>query len=101
MLVVVSPAKKLNMNPLNNIEITEPLFKKDVQHLVGIARDLSSNQLKDLMGISPKLAELNKERFMSFGNQEKKAALFAFAGDTYKGLDAEKLNNNDLEWAQK
>ena len=101
MLVVVSPAKKLNMNPLNNIDITEPLFKKNVQHLVGIARDLSSNQLKDLMGISPKLAELNKERFMSFGNQEKKAALFAFAGDTYKGLDAEKLNKNDLEWAQK
>ena len=101
MLVVVSPAKKLNMNPLNNIDITEPLFKKDVQHLGGMARDVSSNQLKDLMGISPKLAELNKERFMSFGNQEKKAALFAFAGDTYKGLDAEKLNNNDLEWAQK
>ena len=49
---------------------------------------------------SAKLAELNKERFMSFGNQEKKAALFAFAGDTYKGLDAEKLNKNDLEWAQ-
>lgn len=101
MLVVVSPAKKLNMNPLNNIDITEPLFKEDVKNLVEIARDLSSNQLKDLMGISPKLAELNKERFMSFGNQEKKAALFAFAGDTYKGLDAEKLNKNDLEWAQK
>jgi cytoplasmic iron level regulating protein YaaA (DUF328/UPF0246 family) len=100
MLVVVSPAKKLNMNPLNNIDITEPLFKEDVKNLVEIARDLSSNQLKDLMGISPKLAELNKERFMSFGNQEKKAALFAFAGDTYKGLDAEKLNKNDLEWAQ-
>ena len=32
MLVVVSPAKKLNMNPLNNIDITEPLFKKNVQH---------------------------------------------------------------------
>jgi len=100
MLVVVSPAKKLNMNPLNNIDITEPLFKEDVKNLVEIARDLSSNQLKDLMGISPKLAELNKERFMSFGNQEKKAALFAFAGDTYKGLDVEKLNKNDLEWAQ-
>jgi len=101
MLVVVSPAKKLNMNPLNNIDITEPLFEEDVKNLVEIARDLSSNQLKDLMGISPKLAELNKERFMSFGNQEKKAALFAFAGDTYKGLDAEKLNKIDLEWAQK
>jgi cytoplasmic iron level regulating protein YaaA (DUF328/UPF0246 family) len=38
---------------------------------------------------------------LNFGNQEKKAAGFAFAGDTYKGLDIEKLNENDLDWAQK
>jgi cytoplasmic iron level regulating protein YaaA (DUF328/UPF0246 family) len=101
MLIVVSPAKKLNMDPVNSIDVTEPLFKEDVKSLIKIARDLSSDQLKDLMGISPKLADLNKERFLNFGNQEKKAAVFAFAGDTYKGLDIEKLNENDLDWAQK
>ena len=101
MLIVVSPAKKLNMDPVNSVDVTEPLFKEDVKSLIKIARDLSSDQLKDLMGISPKLADLNKERFLNFGNQEKKAAVFAFAGDTYKGLDIEKLNENDLDWAQK
>ena len=101
MLVVVSPAKKLNMDPINSVDVTEPIFKEDVKSLINIARDLSSNQLKDLMGISPKLADLNKERFLNFGNQEKKPAVFAFAGDTYKGLDVEKLNENDLDWAQK
>jgi len=101
MLIVVSPAKKLNMNPINSVDVTEPIFKEDVKSLINIARDLSSNELKDLMGISPKLADLNKERFLNFGNQEKKAAVFAFAGDTYKGLDIEKLNENDLDWAQK
>ena len=101
MLVVVSPAKKLNMDPINSVDVTEPIFKEDVKSLINIARDLSSNQLKDLMGISPKLADLNEERFLNFGNQEKKPAVFAFAGDTYKGLDIEKLNENDLDWAQK
>ena len=101
MLIVVSPAKKLNMDPINSVDVTEPIFKEDVKSLINIARDLSSNELKDLMGISPKLADLNKERFLNFGNQEKKAAGFAFAGDTYKGLDIEKLNENDLDWAQK
>lgn len=101
MLVMVSPAKKLNMDPINSVDVTEPIFKEDVKSLINIARDLSSNQLKDLMGISPKLADLNKERFLNFGNQEKKPAVFAFAGDTYKGLDIEKLNENDLDWAQK
>ena len=101
MLVVVSPAKKLNMDPINSVDVTEPIFKEDVKSLINIARDLSSNQIKDLMGISPKLADLNKERFLNFGNQEKKPAVFAFAGDTYKGLDVKKLNENDLDWAQK
>ena len=101
MLVVVSPAKKINMDPISSVDVTEPIFKEDVKSLINIARDLSSNQLKDLMGISPKLADLNKERFLNFGNQEKKPAVFAFAGDTYKGLDIEKLNEDDLDWAQK
>jgi len=101
MLVVVSPAKKLNMDPINGIDVTEPIFKEDVENLINMARNLSSNELKDLMGISPKLADINKERFLNFGNQEKKAAVFAFAGDTYKGLNVENLKKNDLDWAQK
>ncbi len=101
MLVVVSPAKKLNMSPVNNIKETEPFFKKNVEELIEVARNLSVEELKELMHISPKLAELNKERFKDFGKQEKKAAAFAFAGDTYKGLDIEKMKPDDLEWAQK
>ena len=45
--------------------------------------------------------ELNKKRFNEFGNQQKKAAAFAFAGDTYKGLCIEKLDKDDLDFAQK
>ena len=101
MLVVVSPAKKLNMNPLKNIKESKPFFKESVEELVEVARNLSLNELRELMDISPKLAELNKERFKDFGKQEKKAAAFAFAGDTYKGLDIEKMKPDDLEWAQK
>lgn len=100
MLVVVSPAKKLNMKPVININETEPYFKKNVNDLVKIARNLSVDELKKLMGVSTKLAELNKNRFNDFGKQEKKAAVFAFAGDTYKGLDIENFNNDDLNWAQ-
>ena len=101
MLVVVSPAKKLNMNSVNNFKETEPFFSKNVNELVDIARDLTIDDLQKLMDISPKLAELNRERFLDFGNQEKKAAAFAFAGDTYKGLDIETMSSNDIVWAQK
>ena len=101
MLIVVSPAKKLNMSPINGINETEPFFKEDVNKLVQIARDLNENQLKDLMNISSKLVQLNRERFLSFGKQKKKAAVFAFAGDTYKGLNIGEMDKNDIKWAQK
>ena len=101
MLVVISPAKKLNMKSVNNFKETQPSFSKNVNELVDIARDLTVDDLQKLMDISPKLAELNRERFQDFGNQEKKAAAFAFAGDTYKGLNIETMSSDDIVWAQK
>ena len=101
MLVVVSPAKKLNMSLVENLKVSEPHFKKNVNELVNVVRGLSVKDLENLMNISSNLAELNKDRFNDFGNQEKKAAAFAFAGDTYKGLGIEKFEKEDLDWAQK
>ena len=101
MLVVVSPAKKLNMSLVENLKVSEPYFKKNVNELVNVVRGLSLKDLENLMNISSNLAELNKDRFNDFGNQEKKAAAFAFAGDTYKGLGIEKFESEDLDWAQK
>ena len=101
MLVVVSPAKKLNMSLVQGLKVSEPYFKKNVAELVNVVRDLSVKELENLMDISPKLAELNRDRFKEFGTQQKKAAAFAFAGDTYKGLSVEKLGKEDLDFAQK
>ena len=101
MLVVVSPAKKLNMSLVQGLKVSEPCFKENADELVNVVRDLSVKELENLMDISTNLAELNKERFNEFGNQQKKAAAFAFAGDTYKGLSIEKLERDDLDFAQK
>ena len=101
MLVVVSPAKKLNMNLVQGLNVTEPYFKENVDELLNVVRNLSLKELENLMNISTNLAELNKNRFKEFGNQQKKAAAFAFAGDTYKGLSIEKLERDDLDFAQK
>ena len=101
MLVVVSPAKKLNMSLVDNLKVSEPYFKKNANELANVVRNLSVQDLEKLMDISTTLAELNKDRFNDFGNQQKKAAAFAFAGDTYKGLSIEKFEMEDLDWAQK
>ncbi len=96
MLVVVSPAKKLDMLPVDNIEPTRPLFDKDAEELAGVMQGLSVDKVKSMMGLSQNLAQLNADRFARFGSQVKKAAALAFAGDTYQGLEA--AHSNRRKW---
>jgi len=100
MLVVISPAKKLNMQPLPAIEPTQPLFGLEADELAHLMQKLSVDELQSLMGISSNLAKLNADRFASFGAQDKKPAALAFAGDTYQGLEAATLEPEDMAWAQ-
>jgi len=100
MLVVISPAKKLNMQPSLTIEPTQPIFGQEANELAHVMQKLSLDELQSLMGISSNLANLNANRFASFGKQSKKSAALAFAGDTYQGLEAETLEPEDMAWAQ-
>jgi len=100
MLVVVSPAKKLDMNPTPEARPTDPAFHAEAEELVSAARELSVEDLQDLMKISEPLARLNAERFADFGTMEAKPAALAFAGDTYQGLEACSLDADEMAWAQ-
>lgn len=100
MLVVVSPAKKLNMDAATGVEPSQPAFRDRAVELAKTARDLSHDDLMKLMGISANLAALNAERFAAFGSQDTKPAALAFAGDTYQGLEASSLDDHEMAWAQ-
>ena len=94
MLTLLSPAKKLNMEPFDvGTSITQPRLLDDTQELAGVAKKQSSADLKGLMHISDKLAAINHERFQAFNLDNKsnsaKAAGFAFDGDVYWGLQIE------------
>ncbi len=103
MLTVLSPAKSLDMSPVD-VDPTQPAFQADALRLVKTARNLSLGDLRGLMDISDDLARLNRDRFRAFSvapaaDQVKPAAL-AFNGDTYQGLEAKTLSTDDLRWAQ-
>lgn len=105
MFCVVSPAKKLDFeNRSDGLNATKPVFMDDTLELSETTRELSRNDLSQLMKISEKLADLNFDRFQGFqedhtSDNSKQAAL-AFSGDTYVGLDASSLSESDLEFAQ-
>jgi cytoplasmic iron level regulating protein YaaA (DUF328/UPF0246 family) len=104
MLAVISPAKKMNFDPVDGIAATTPNFMSDANILAKHARKLSVSDLRAMMKISEDLAKLNRERFQAFSetpdDRATKQAAFAFAGDTYTGLQADSLSTDDLQYAQ-
>ncbi|WP_297768133.1 peroxide stress protein YaaA [uncultured Roseovarius sp.] len=100
MLVVVSPAKKLDMTPVEGVSATPPSFSAEAEELANVARGLDVGDLQKLMKISEPLARLNADRFADFGQMDEKPAALAFAGDTYQGLEANSLDPEELDWAQ-
>lgn len=104
MLCVISPAKRLNETPHAlppGFEQTLPEFLAEAGRLARIARDLSVGDLCGLMDISPKLGQLNRDRFAAFDPRAPgQPAAFLFDGDTYAGLEARRMEPDALRWAQ-
>ena len=103
MLMVISPAKSLNFAPgPPGVGATAPVMAEDIAELAKVARKLRKIDLKRLMSISDKLAELNYERFQAFDPQSEDGvqAALAFDGDVYGGLQARDLDKPGMAFAQ-
>jgi len=105
MLLVLSPAKDLDFDTEGPTQgLSQPDLLGHAQALIDICKQLSPAQLSQLMHISDKLAGLNAARFGSwslpFTQDNAKAALFAFNGDVYQGLQAQTLSDAQITYAQ-
>lgn len=105
MLIVISPAKKLDYEtPSVTKKFTMPTFLDESERLVNTLRQYSALDLAELMHLSMNLAELNFERYYQwnkdYGEQQAKQCLLAFKGDVYAGLDAESFKAKDFDYAQ-
>jgi hypothetical protein len=105
MKIIISPAKSLNFQkelPIKDFSI--PLFLNDSCVINESLRLHSPKELKNLMGISEKLADLNWKRNINFkipfNSENARPAIFTFAGDVYNGLDAFSLSLDKVIKAQ-
>lgn len=100
MYLILSPSKTLDFGAsTQKIKTTEPVFEKETKELVDTAKKLSIKDIAKLMDVSEKISSLNYDRYQNFYKQERKAAILAFQGDVYKGLDAATLDADDLNYA--
>ena len=67
MLILISPAKTLDYETPPATEVcTQPDFLDESSALIKGLSKLSEEEVGELMGISPKLAKLNKDRFSNW-----------------------------------
>ena len=105
MLTLLSPAKTLDYDsPATTKKTTQPLFIDRAADLVADARQLSPDDIRDLMGVSENIATLNHTRFMNWAPEftldNAKQAVLAFKGDVYTGLQADTMSSSELAFAQ-
>ena len=105
MLFLLSPAKSLDYDtPLAPHAPTAPLFVKQSRVLIALLRTQSPQQISELMSLSDPLAALNVARYQAWSSRatakNARAALLAFDGDVYDGLQARNLGAQELAWAQ-
>ena len=106
MKILISPAKSLDFESnLPTKMITKPYFVNEANNINSILKKKSPQDIQKLMTISEKLAELNWERNQKFSAQEidkqiNRAAIYAFNGDVYSGLDPYTLPEEKIDKMQ-
>lgn len=105
MLILLSPAKRLDSNRVNKVNAyTLPDHLRQSEILVNALKKKSPRKLSELMNINASLAQLNFERYqqwhLPFTVENSLPAAFAFRGDVYQGLKIEEFSEEDLQYAQ-
>ncbi len=105
MIVVVSPAKTLyDKSPIHLETYSEIDFLPESEKIIAVLKKKKPAQIAKLMDISPKLAELNFQRFQSwtseFTDENSWQSVLMFNGDVYQGLKAETFTEAEFIIAQ-
>ena len=105
MKIVISPAKSLDYErAYPKFKQTQPVFLDQTEKLNALLAKKKPRALKELMGISDNLAQLNWERNQNFKVpftlENSRPAIYAFNGDVYQGLDAYTMPTHKMEKLQ-
>ena len=102
MKIIISPAKKLDTSVKVQNSKMNTSFLGESTKLIQTLKGKSILELKDLMGLSDNLAQLNWQRFQDWdiSNRNTYKALELFNGAVYEGVNAKNFNKSDNDFAQ-
>ena len=105
MKILISPSKTLSFDSHVNCDFnSESRLINETKVLHKILLNYSSEDLKNLMNVSDKIAELNFNRFKNWDDpilsENSRQAVYAFKGDVYSGLNAETIEEEKFDYLQ-
>jgi len=103
MKIIISPAKKLNIEESSVDKKMQFSFINEATILVKILKERSVKEIKGLMSLSDNLAMLNWRRYQNwtFANLKTYNPIFMFNGAVYEGIKAASFDANEMQFAQK
>lgn len=100
-IIILSPAKTLNESvKYLNVKHSTPRFTEKTNQLVELLKQYSQRDLEALLGVSPKIAKLNLERYARWqpihSDANSAPAILTYAGDVYEGLNVDDFSVDEL-----
>ena len=105
MILVISPAKRLNFSQKAPVERgTTPCFIKEAARIMETLRGFSAGELSRLLNLGDKLAQTSWERHQNWSedcrDKRCKQAVYAYTGDVYQGLQPGSFSEEQIRYMQ-
>ncbi|QDZ23223.1 peroxide stress protein YaaA [Chloropicon primus] len=99
-MFLLSPAKAMDLERTHkdNLPASLPMLQIKQEQLLNLMKTKTKSELKTMMKLSDKLADLNYQRYRDFENLERRPAAICFDGQAYQGLRAYELPKERLLW---
>lgn len=101
MKIIISPAKKMNIDDDIFECRTEPVFLERTKELMNYMKNLSYEECKTMWKCSDKLAQLNYDRILDMDlNYRLTPAIFSYEGIQYQYMGPKVLSQDAIEYLQ-
>ena len=101
MKIIISPAKKMNIDDDVFEYRSKPVFFEQAEEIMNYMKNLSYDECKTIWKCSDKLAQLNYDRVVNMDlNYRLTPVLFSYEGIQYQYMGARVLSRDALEYLQ-
>lgn len=102
MIVIISPAKKMNIDEDGYPDTSTPQFINEAEYLTNQLKNLDYDSLKKLWVCNEKIATINYERLKSVDlKRNLTIAILAYHGIQYKYMAPNVFDNDQLDYVKK